>query len=203
VRVRQPRQLQLSSTGEYMKAISYFEMQYTIAEELELEAYLGKAARGMGVAMRLHVRADRQAASASQALIPAPGGASHLSGPRSSASASLEDRVKEPVTWLKTALAARHGVALLRLTHLTYDAEQEDTALAYLEYYLDWCVERGRAQCNGCSKSGARTRRCSRAAAAVLRIFAAQIIRRWPRNMFRRGAVCTVVTRTSVGVARR
>ena len=122
----------MSSTGEYMKAISYFETMYTIAEELELEAYLG-----MGVAMRLHGRADRQAAgpgSASQALIPAAG-ASHLPGPRS------------------------------------YDADQQDKALAYLEHYLDWCVKKGRARCDGCLQergedapmltcSGCRVARC-------------------------------------------
>ena len=103
-----------------------------VAEELELEAYLG-----MGVAMRLHGRADRQAAgpgSASQALIPAAG-ASHLPGPRS------------------------------------YDADQQDKALAYLEHYLDWCVKKGRARCDGCLQergedapmltcSGCRVARC-------------------------------------------
>jgi hypothetical protein len=143
------------STGEYMKAISYFETQLDIGrhiwgkQSLAWEAYLGKASLGMGVAMRLHVRADRQAASASKPLILAAG-ASHLPGPRSSASASLEDRVKEAETFLKAAFAARHGFALLHLAHLTYDADQKAKALAYLTHYLDWCVETGRARCDSC-----------------------------------------------------
>lgn len=46
---------------------------------------------------------------------------------------------------------ARHsGDALLHLAHLTYDADQEAKALAYLKSYLDWCVKRGRAKCHGC-----------------------------------------------------
>ena len=143
------------STGEYMKAISYFQTQFDIGrhiwgkQSLAWEAYLGKASLGMGVAMRLHVRADRQAASASKPLILAAG-ASHLPGPRSSASASLEDRVKEAETFLKAAFAARHGFALLHLAHLTYDADQKAKALAYLTHYLDWCVETGRARCDSC-----------------------------------------------------
>jgi len=77
------------STGEYLKAISYFQTQYAIAEELELEDHHAAAALDIGVAMRLHVRADRQAAAASPALRPAAG-APHVPGSRSSASARLD-----------------------------------------------------------------------------------------------------------------
>ena len=63
----------MSSTGEYMKAISYFETQYTIIEELGNIKDLPTVALNMGVAIRLHVLADRQAAAAGQALRPAAG----------------------------------------------------------------------------------------------------------------------------------
>ena len=61
-------------------------VQHAIAVELGLEEDRASAAFDMGVAMRLHVRADRQAAAASPALSPAAG-ASRVPGPRSSASA--------------------------------------------------------------------------------------------------------------------
>ena len=116
------------STGEYMKAISYFETKHAIAEELGLENDRASAAFKMGVVMRLQVRADRQAAAASPALSPAAG-ASRVPGLRSSASAHLKDRVKEAVTWLKTALAAGYGPASLHLAHLAFDVGQKNRAL--------------------------------------------------------------------------
>ena len=62
----------MSSTGEYMKAI-YFKTQCPIAGELELKGMRSNAALDMGVAMRLHIREDRQAASANPALSLAAG----------------------------------------------------------------------------------------------------------------------------------
>ena len=140
------------STGEYLKAISYFQTQYAIAEELELEDHHAAAALDMGVAMRLHVRADRQAAAASPALSPAAG-APHVPGSRSSASARLEDREKEAWTWLMADRAAGSGVASLQLAHLDFDAGREDRALDHLKYYLCVSVAEGRNWCNGCSQS--------------------------------------------------
>jgi len=54
--------------GEYTKAISFFERQYTIGKDLEVRATQEKAALCMGVALRLHVRADRQASGANLAI---------------------------------------------------------------------------------------------------------------------------------------
>jgi len=141
----------MSSTGEYMKAISYSETEYVIAEELGLKEDRAKAALDMGVAMRLHVRADRQAASANPALSPAAG-ASHLPGPRSWAAGRLEDRVKLAALWLETALAAGCECAKLHLAHLAYDAGQEDIALDHLKFYLSWRLARGRDWCVGCGQ---------------------------------------------------
>jgi len=169
----------MSSTGEYMEAISYFKTQYTIAVELQLQEIQAKAALGMGVAMRLYVRAGRQAAAAS--LVPSPAaGASRdafmaaadredlssdfsdegqeeadvrrTPGPRSTASAIMEDEVKEAVTWLKTALAAGKRVASLHLAHLAYDAGQEDRAVDHLKDYLSWHGAWGRRWCDGCGQ---------------------------------------------------
>jgi hypothetical protein len=54
-----------------------------------------------------------------------------------------------------------------RLLPLWFDAGQEDAALAHLKEHLSWRVQRGRDTCAGVGKRRARTRRCSRAAAAV------------------------------------
>ena len=137
------------STGDYGRAIYYFTQQYDMAKELQVEKHQAKSAFKMGVAIRLHVRADRQAAAASPALSPAAG-ASRVPGPRSSASAHLEDRVKKAATWLVTALAAGHGSASLHMAHLAFDAGVDDRALDHLKDYLSWCVARGRDSCAGC-----------------------------------------------------
>jgi hypothetical protein len=142
------------STSEYMKAISYFETQHAIAEKLGLAKHQAKSAFKMGVAIRLHVRADRQAAAASPALSPAAG-ASRVPGPGSLAW-HLVDRVREAATWLKTALAAGCGSASLHLAHLAFDAgvegDTEDMALDHLKDYLSWLVAQGRDRCHGCEQ---------------------------------------------------
>ena len=74
-----------------------------------------------------------------------------VSGPRSSASAHLEDRVKKAVTWLETALAAGHGSASVHLAHLAFDAGIEDRALVHLKDYLSsLLVAQARDWCAGC-----------------------------------------------------
>ena len=68
--------------------------------------------------------------------------------------------------------------ASLHLAHLTFYAGQEDAALAHLKEHLSWRAQRGRDTWPGVGRRGARTRRCSRAAAAVQRGFAAQITKK-------------------------
>ena len=133
--------------GEHMKAISYFQTQFVISEELGLEDNQAKAALDMGAVMVLHIRADRQAAAASQALSPA----AHLPGPLPSASA-LDALVTQAATWLKAALSAGYGPASLHLAHLACDAGHEDIALNHLKDYLSSCVKRGRNWCDGCNQ---------------------------------------------------
>ncbi len=58
--------------------------------------------------------------------------------------------MREAEKWLQTALDLGHATARLHLARLTFDAGQEDTALAHLQDYLSWCVERGRNRCAGC-----------------------------------------------------
>ena len=41
----------------------------------------------------------------------------------------------------------------LHLARLAFDAGPEDTALAHLQDYLSWCVERGRNRCAGCDQT--------------------------------------------------
>ena len=101
------------------------------------------AALKMGVALTLHVRAARKgpATGADQA----PGPHSH-----SSASACMNDRVREAAKWLQAAFDGGHAFAKLHLAHLTFYAVQEDAALAHLKKHLSWRVQRGRDTCAGC-----------------------------------------------------
>ena len=129
------------STGDYGRAISCFTEQYNMAKELQVETHQAAAALGMGVALRLEVRASVRGRAA---------GASELPGPHSSASACGDDGVREAEKWLQTALDLGHTAARLHLAHLVFDTGPEDTALAHLQDYLSWCVERGRSRCAGC-----------------------------------------------------
>ena len=58
-------------------------------------------------------------------------------------------------------------LAKLHLAFLTFDAGQVDTALTHLKERLSWRVQQGRDTCDGVGKRGARSRQCSRVAAAV------------------------------------
>ena len=58
--------------------------------------------------------------------------------------------MREAEKWLQTALDLGHRAARLHLAHLVFDTGPEDTALAHLQDYLSWCVERGRNWCAGC-----------------------------------------------------
>ena len=86
------------------------------------------------------------------ALTSRAAGASCVPDPRSSASAHVEDRVKEAATWLQTALAGGDSRSILHLSHLAFFAGREDEALAHLEDYLCWRVARGRDWCDGCDQ---------------------------------------------------
>ena len=77
------------NTGDYGRAISYFTEQYNMAKELQVET---DAALGIGVALRLEVRANVRGRAA---------GASELPGPHSSASACGDDGVREAKKWLQ------------------------------------------------------------------------------------------------------
>jgi len=131
------------NTGDYGRAISYFTEQYDRAKELQVGNEQADAALGMGVALRLEVRASVRGRAA---------GASQLPGPQSSVSACGDDGVREAEKWLQTALGGGNTTARLHLAHLAFDAGQEDTALAHLQVYLSWRVERARDWCDGCEQ---------------------------------------------------
>jgi len=128
--------------NEYVKAVAYFEAQHVMATSLKLAHVQSRAALNMGVALALGVRAARQGpvSGADQA----PGPHSH-----SSASACLDDRVREAAKWLQAAFDGGHAFARLHLAHLTFYAGQEDAALAHLKEHLSWRVQRGRDTCAG------------------------------------------------------
>ena len=131
---------------EYVKAVAYFKAQHALAMSLKLAPLQSHAAFNMGVALTLHVRAARQgtASGADQA----PGPHSH-----SSASACLKDRVREAAKWLQAAFDGGCASAKLHLAHLTFEAGQEDAALAHLKEHLSWLVQRGRDICAGCGQT--------------------------------------------------
>ena len=115
-----------------------------MAKELQVGTGQAEAALGMGVALRLEVRASVRGRAA---------GASELPGPPASASACGDDGVREAEKWLRTALDLGDTAARLHLARLAIDAGPEDTALAHLQDYLSWCVEQGRNRCAGCSQT--------------------------------------------------
>jgi hypothetical protein len=122
--------------NEYVKAVAYFGAQHALTVSMTLAHVQSDVALNMGVALTHHVRAARQgtATGADQA----PGPQSH-----SSASACLNDRVREAAKWLLAAFDGGKEFANLHLAHLT-DAGQEDAALAHLKEHLSWRVQRGR-----------------------------------------------------------
>jgi tetratricopeptide (TPR) repeat protein len=130
--------------GDYRRAISYFTQQYNMAKLMQVEKLEADAALGMGVALRLEVRANVRGCAA---------GASELPGPPASASAYSDDGVREAEKWLQTALDLGRAAARLHLARLAFDAGPEDTALAHLQVYLSSCVERGRNLCAGCDQT--------------------------------------------------
>jgi hypothetical protein len=118
------------------------------------------AALKMGVALTLCVRAARQGTAT---------GADQAPGPHSlsSASACPNDRVREAAKWLQAAFDGGDPFAKLHLAHLAFDSGQ---------WTRRWHISKStsRGVCNGdvtlapgVGKREARTRRCSRAAAAV------------------------------------
>jgi tetratricopeptide (TPR) repeat protein len=131
---------------EYDKAVAYFKAQHALGMSLKLAHVQAFAALNMGVALTLHVRAARQgtATGADQA----PGPHSH-----SLASTCLKDRVRESAKWLQAAFDGGRPSAKLHLAHLTFEAGQEDAALAHLKEHLSWLVQRGRDICAGCGQT--------------------------------------------------
>jgi hypothetical protein len=83
--------------NEYVKAVAYFEVQHVMATSLKLAHLQSHVALNMGVALTLDVRAAQQGPVAGADRAPGPH--SH-----SSASACLDDRVREAAKWFQAAL---------------------------------------------------------------------------------------------------
>ena len=82
--------------NESVKAVAYFEAQHALATSLKLAHAQSDAALNMGVALTLHVLAARQGPATDADEAPGPHG-------HSSASACLNDRVREAAKWLQAA----------------------------------------------------------------------------------------------------
>jgi tetratricopeptide (TPR) repeat protein len=139
--------------AEYLKAIIFSARCHALATELGLARWQTSAALSMGMALRLEVQADcqRLAAGASEA----PGPHSHSSSSEWAEWSHLVATclVPEATRWLQAAFDGGVGFAKLHLAHLTFDAGQEDAALAHLKEHLSWLVQRGRATCAGCRQT--------------------------------------------------
>ena len=61
--------------------------------------------------------------------------------------------MREAAKWLQAAFDGGHAFAKLHLAHLTFEAGQEDAALAHLKEHLSWLVQRGRDTCAGCGQT--------------------------------------------------
>ena len=58
--------------------------------------------------------------------------------------------MREAARWLQAAFDGGEGFARLHLAHLTFEAGQEDAALAHLKEHLSCVVQGGRDICSGC-----------------------------------------------------
>ena len=61
--------------------------------------------------------------------------------------------MREAAKWLQAASDGGEGFARLHLAHLTFEAGQEDAALAHLKEHLSWVVQGGRDTCAGCGQT--------------------------------------------------
>jgi len=120
--------------NEDVKAVAYFEAQHGLAISLKLAHVQSDAALNMSVALIFDVRAGRGPSTGAD---KAPGPPSH-----SSASACLDDRVREAAKWLQAVFDGGRPFANLQLAHLAFGAGQEDAALAHLKEHLSWRVQR-------------------------------------------------------------
>jgi hypothetical protein len=101
---------------------------------------------GIGTTLTLHIPADRQGLAAGVSQDPGPH--SH-----SSASACLNDKVREVAKWLQDALDGDQPFAQLHMAHLTFYAGDEEAALAHLKEHLSRRVQQGRYTCAGCGQT--------------------------------------------------
>jgi hypothetical protein len=156
-------------SNELDKAVDYFKEQRALAISLKLAHVQSDAALNMGVALTLHVRAGRQGPPAATG---APGPHSH-----SSASACLNDQVREAAKWLQAAFDGGRPFAKLHLyiclAHLTICKPMSVLMRAKRTRHLHVSKSPSHGLCNGDvtlapGKRGARTRRCSRGAAAAV-----------------------------------
>jgi len=132
------------NTGDYVRAISHYSAQYEMAKEQQAVVCQADAALGLGVALRLLIRARVRGRAA---------GASALPGFLRATSACGDDSVREAGRWLQMAVDLGQAVALLHLACLAFDAGDEHTALAHLQDYLSSSVRLARNHCEGCNQT--------------------------------------------------
>jgi tetratricopeptide (TPR) repeat protein len=127
------------SQGNFSKAIKYHGQHLATAKEVGDRAGEGRAYRNLGTChMHLNEYVKTVAYFDAQHAL-----ATSLKHSRSSASACLNDRVREAAKWLQAAFDGGRASAKLHLAHLT-DAGQEDAALAHLKEH-----NTSHGMCNG------------------------------------------------------
>jgi hypothetical protein len=130
--------------NEYDKAVAYFEAQHALGISLKLAHVCSPTQRSTWVSP-----SPSRSGQLARALLLAQ---NQAAGPHShpSASALLDDRVREAAKWLQAAFDGGQPFAKLHLAHLTFlNAGQQD-ALAHLKEHLSCLVQGGRNLCLGC-----------------------------------------------------
>jgi len=148
--------------NEYFKAVAYFEAQHVMATSLKLAHVQSEAALNMGVALTLGVRAARQGPVA---------GADQAPGPLSSVTR------RHRRAWMIECVRRQSGSRLssMVVVHLQTCTWRTSTFMR-AKRTRRWHISKSTCHgvCNGnatlvpgVGRHGARTHRCSRAAAAV------------------------------------
>jgi tetratricopeptide (TPR) repeat protein len=159
------------SLGDFSNAIEYHTQALAIATEVGDRAGEGAAYGNLGNAYQLQGEFSKAIAYHKQCLAIANDlGDGAREGAAYGNLGTFHMHVNEHVKAV-AYFEAQHALAIsLKLTHVQSHAE------------LNMGVASGQVDRALVGKRGARTRRCSRAAAAVWRAFAAQITKRWLRK---------------------
>ncbi len=140
--------------------MTHFKTAYCIASDLKIKSKQHLSALGLGVMLRLQVRAEQTAsAPANEFDIPSLDfelGSLALAAKLEASvylGRTLDRRLLEGIQYLGIALSGLQGLARLQLAYAFFDAGLENSALEFLKEYLSERVKKGRTWCGGCGQT--------------------------------------------------